>query len=377
MKIIVDCRSLRMYPLLKDGFRGGTELYVREVADGLAARGHTVHLVANDCEVDEQLGPNLYAWPTAYHPHKADAVVAVHNLECLDADYHADLLLLASNGVDPDLGPDGAYATGVDAYPVFSQCHADLLVRTRPSVDPAKCHVTGLGVSLADYPAPVSWLPDPDLVYEGIPKVPGRIFVSNDPARGLWHVLDVFDHVRRQVPEATLHVGYDFERQFALRRWESSALGETLWDCRRRLAETPGVVNLGALTREQTIAEQLACQVHLWPSEPPNVGSQIHGMTQMECGAAGAALVLSDTEAFPEVFGEAATILPVPGTYLVDAERRYDAEDWSEAVVGLMRDPAAWAEASRKARALAEGHTWSHVVARWQAMLDRLTGKDS
>ena len=95
----------------------------------------------------------------------------------------------------------------------------------------------------------------------------------------------------------------------------------------------------------------------------------------MECAAAGSALVLSDTEAFPEVFGEAAEILPLPGWFDPRAESRWTTQDWAEAVVELMRDPDKWAEASRKARALAEKNTWRHVVDRWDAMLSELSAK--
>jgi glycosyltransferase involved in cell wall biosynthesis len=105
------------------------------------------------------------------------------------------------------------------------------------------------------------------------------------------------------------------------------------------------------------------------PSDPPNVGTQIHGLTQLECAAAGCALVLSDVEAFPEVFGTAAHILPVIGKYRPELERRITAEDYAAIVVELMRDQEKWKHASTQARALAEQHTWSRVVDNWEAML--------
>ena len=64
--------------------------------------------------------------------------------------------------------------------------------------------------------------------------------------------------------------------------------------------------------------------------------------------------MLSDVEAFPEVFGEAATLLPVVGRYVPALERRITAQDYAEQVVELMTDPEWWAECSRRARALAE-----------------------
>jgi glycosyltransferase involved in cell wall biosynthesis len=284
------------------------------------------------------------------------------------------LLILAPNGVDPMLLPDGPTGFGVDAVACFSQVHADLLCQTRPQIPRERCVVTGLGVDLDDYVDPLEQrhvppkLPPAD---HGL-KVFGRMLYANDPARGLWHVLDVFDEVRRRIPEATLHVAYDFDRQFEHHRWEANWLAEMLWECKGRLETTPGVTNLGQLSRADLVREQLECHVHAMPSDPPNLGSQIHGILQAEMAAAGTPLILSKTEAFPEVFGEAAMILPLPGTYLPAIQRRYDAGDWAQAVVNVMREEKLWTEMSQKSRALAGTMTWGAVITRWEAMLDDL-----
>lgn len=318
----------------------------------------------------EQRGPTEFWWPNGWHPTKADAVVMVHNLENI-APYTADLLILASNGLGAYLGPDDEFATGVDAVACFSECHADLLARVQSKVAREKCVVTGLGVDLYPYS---EYIPGEGRAYLKA-KVPGRIWVGNDPQRGLWHVLDIFEEVQKRVPEATLHISYDWERVFAQHRFDATATAERLWDCDRRIKANPAITSLGALSREEVVREQLECQVHLWPSDPPNVGSQIHGLTQMEAAAAGCALVLSDVEAFPEVFGDAAQILPIPGTFIPALERRYDAADWAEAVVQLMTDSKKWDQASQAARALAEHNTWDAVVGKWDALLAELAGK--
>lgn len=389
MKIILNAEALTFYPLAKPGFSGGTERYVKVVARGLAEKGHQVHVIAADAETDERRGENEWWWPPSYHPWDADAVVAVHSLEHVtpDSGYKAPLLIAATNGLGAFLGPEDEWAKFVDAWPVFSKCHADLLVKQHKNIDPAKCHVTGLGVDLSEYPDVTRYWVDaspedferfgasklPNLQMAHYTKVPGRMFFSNDPLRGLWHVLDILEIVKKEVPHATLHVGYDFDRQYELRRWAHSAVAEMMGECKRRL-QMPGVVNLGALSHEHTVSEQLACHVHVMPSDPPNLGSQIHGMLQLELAAAGTPLVLSDTEAFPEVF-PCAEILPLPGKLLPQIERRVTPEDWAEAVIELMTEPEKWAEASRKSRALAETMTWDRVVDAWDSMLVDLAAK--
>jgi glycosyltransferase involved in cell wall biosynthesis len=352
-----------MYPLGKEGFSGGSQTYIKAITAELAARGHQVHVITNDLDVDEQRGPNLWYWPPAYYPHTAD--VAIMQMHAVDnPEYEAPLCVLMTSCVDPYVGPGDAFAGSFDAVPVFSQVHKTLLCATRP-IAPERCHVTGLGVDLTDYQC--------ETFTTG--KVPGRMLYANDPARGLFYTLDVFEKVRAQVPEAELHVAYDFDKQLSWRAWEHSQMAQFLWECKQRIEGTPGVVNVGGLDRAGIIREQMECQVHCMPSDPPGIGTQTHGITQMECAAAGCALVLSDVEAFPEVFGEGAEILPVIGTYIPSAERRCDAADYAGVVVELMRDPEKWAEASRKARALAERNTWDAVVDRWEMMLAGLKGE--
>jgi glycosyltransferase involved in cell wall biosynthesis len=360
LKIIFDAANHQMYPIGADGFTSGTVQMVRNIAAGLAERGHTVHVITPDLQEDEQRGPTLWYWPPNMHPVKADVAVQLMHINP-NAEYDASILLLMTFGIDPFLGPDHVWAAQVEGFPVLSETHGELLRKMRPTIREEQCFVTGLGVSLSEYRREWQTVPH---------SRKGRLLYANDPARGLLALLDIFEKVREQVPEATLHVAYDFERNFQVHAWQHSYMAQMLWDCKRRMETMPGVVTLGAVDRATIIREQLECQVHCMPSSADR--DQLHGLTQLECAAAGCALVLSDVCAFPEVFGDGAMILPQVGKYLPEIERRCDAADWAEVVVQLMRDDHKWLEASQKARALAERNTWSPVIDRWEAMLTKL-----
>jgi glycosyltransferase involved in cell wall biosynthesis len=381
VKLIIDCTHLRLYPgWAKGDFHGGTEGMAMVLAAGLAEKGHTVHLVAPGLDAEEQRADTLWYWPEHNKPTRADFVVMVSSLAGC-GHYEADGLIYATNGTElpAPLSPDVAGI--VSAYPVFSQTHARLLCRMNPGIPPERCVVTGLGVDLGEYDA-FEYLQEDavNIVRTKVDypyKVPGRIWVGNDPARGLLHTLDVFDLVKKEMPEAELRVTYDFDRQFGAQKWRQNAMGEMFWEMKRRLEGTPGVVKLGSVDRDRVVREQLEAQVHLWPSDPPNVGSQIHGLAQLEAAAAGCALVLSDVEAFPELFAGVADLLPVPGTYIADPEGdgyRVDAQDWAGVVLDLMNDPDALAKASQASERLAEQHSWSAVVDRWDQMIGMLAG---
>ncbi len=358
--ILFDARSLTMYPVAKPGFHGGTETYLARVASGLAARGHIVHVVAPDLDRMEQRSAGEFWWGPDVFPTDVDVAVLVPGLEHVGS-YSADKLICMSNGIDPYLGPDNSWASGVDAFPVFSECHKRMLIEVR-KVDPGKCFITGLGVDIGDY--------DPLL-----PKVPARLLWSNDPTRGLLSLLHIFRELKQTVPEATLHIGYSFERQFEHHRWNQNVVAEALWECKRLIAEDSAITVLPELDRPALLKEEHECQIHVMPSDPTGPGTQIHGLLQAEIAATGTPLVLSDIEAFPEVFGGAALILPVPGTFLPDQERRYDAQDWAEQTVGIMQNKEIWQDMSKRSRALAETMTWAHVIDHWQGMLTSLGGE--
>lgn len=374
MRLIIDARALRVYPVGKPGFSGATENIVRELAGRLAHPhyGHTVHVVTPDLEREEQRGVTEWWWGPNNHPTSADVLILVHNLEGLartewDVEYH----VLMANAINPWLGDTPeiarAMAQNMDAFSVISEAHAQLLQAYSP-VPGDRIVVTGVGVDagLYDLNGYASSRLSANKIY-------GRLLWASDPQRGLWHMLDIFDHLRKLIPVATLHVAYDFERQFEHHRWASSSLAQTFWDCKRRLETTPGITMLPALEPQEMIQQQLECHVFAYPCDPLTPGSELFCLSAMEAAAAGSPLVLSDGEmVFPQLYGEAADILPVPGTFLPQHGRRYDAQDWAEHIADLIRDHDRWAEQSRKARALAEEHSWDRVTENWDRMLTTL-----
>lgn len=384
--ILLDLRPLRYYDAAhwESSFVGGTEQMAGKIAHGLGQRGHTVHVLANGLEHEERRGETEWWWGPNGHPTGGDFVFAVSSLETI-GDLRAPLLVLLPNGIDPYLFGREDQITGVAC---FSQNHIDLMTKISP-ITRDKCFITGLGVDSEEYETP-------DYVYArdvfsaevraeqrvGTSRggsVYGRMLWANDPARGLLPMLDIFDHVRAAIPEASLHITYDFDRQFAQHQWSARCMGEILWECKRRIESTPGVVSLGGLTHAEVVREQMECQVHVMPSDPPNTGSQIHGMTQIECAAAGVPLVLSDIEAFPELFGGIARLLPVVGSMrgrTIEGEpARVDAQDWADVVIEIMQDPVKWVEMSEASRTLARQHSWHAVIDRFEEMMSTLAGR--
>ncbi len=353
MNIIFDARSLRVYPVGKPGFRGGTERYLEEVAGGLS-RDHDVHIITPDLDEPDRRGPYLWYWPPHTHPTACDVYVPFHNTAFLGEDVAAEKVVFASNGLGAFLPSAGL----VDRVATFSQCHSDLLTAEHP-VFKDKCVITGLGVDLDQYP---KRMPE---------KKRNVIMVGNDPARYLWGLLDIFEHVRRERPDAELWLSYlDVEKEAERYWWGQNAFDETMREALVRVRKADGVRILGKV--DNVVPYQCEAGVHVYPSDPPNLGSQIHGIMQMEMAAAWTPLVLSDVEAFPEVFGGAATILPRLGSYSGQRQTRWGPEHWAYEVCRVMKFGGRYIKMARAARRLAEEHTWQRVVRNWSDLLKAL-----
>ena len=147
VRLVFDCTKETMYPLAKEGFSGGSQVYVKQIIKGMVAQGHDVHVIANDLEVDEQRGEHEWWWNPSCHPTQFD--IAIQQMHCNpEPRYEAPILILMTSCVDPDLGPDGQWARAIDAIPVFSNVHRELLLKVRPTVDADKVFITGLGVGV-------------------------------------------------------------------------------------------------------------------------------------------------------------------------------------------------------------------------------------
>jgi hypothetical protein len=352
--VTFDARALFLYPVGKPGFTGGTEHMVRVLARHLS-QWYTVNVVTPDLDEWEPRGENLYYWPPTMFPRKTDVLVMVQSLEGMD-NYTAPVLAFATNGIDPIVGN---LTPSIDLYPCFSQTHIDMMTKARLTIPAERCVITGLGVDL------------PDML---VSPCKGLMCWMNDPARGLWHMLDIFDEVRKRIDTARLAVTYNFELQFSHRKWQQSQMAQVLWECRERMQKTSGVEVWSEMTREQVIGLQQVQHVHVMPSDPPNQGSQIHGMAQLESASFGTPLVLADTEAFPEVFGQAADILPLPGTYVEGMQRRVTSTDWADVIEKVMLDETVYQEMRAASLELARQNTWAAVACNWHKMLESALG---
>lgn len=235
------------------------------VAEGLAARGHEVHVI--NCHDREETRHGVMWWPQDGFPHKADVVVGVNDQSQI-ADVKAPLAVAMITPIDPPMPepPDI-----VDRWVCLSQFHAETFKRLHPDVEPDRVYIVPPGID----PAPLA------------EKVPNQLIFGSSPDRGLWHMPGIMRRVREDIPDATLKVTYNVRKMIGERKWESNAFAQLLLEIEDAADE--GLIELlPEMTRAELRTVQAQSQMLVFPYDPLVPGSDYFSITTMECCAVGA-----------------------------------------------------------------------------------------
>jgi glycosyltransferase involved in cell wall biosynthesis len=116
----------------------------------------------------------------------------------------------------------------------------------------------------------------------------------------------------------------------------------------------PGLPPTVELSRPELVALQRTAQVLIYPLDPVRP-SDFFSMAVLEAMAAGTPVIVSDADSMPELWSDAAVVLPRP----------IDLGAWYEAVDRLLTDRAEWREHSARGRALSARYDWTEVAANY------------
>lgn len=352
---------------------GGADLFVRRIAEGMAARGHEVTVLASDLEehvrfrrlppawrgpreVDGVRVERCMAWNLPGHVYpimpamarrlarpNAD-VVHAHSWGYFPVDAAAAArrlggppLVVIPHGARPGYWPAlrrlARAAEIPDRVLPNSRFEADDLLRLGVPAD--RVEILGPGVDLERFAAGRRGAFDA-VGWGGAPVV---LFVGRvAEGKGVDVLLDAFARLRGPVPEARLAVvGPDYGARAAL---EARARG-------LGLAET--VRFLGAVADDALPGLYASAAAFCLPSR-----YEAFGIVLAEAMAAGVPVVATDAGAIAEVLGGAGIVVPVD-----------DAEALARGLRTLLSD-------ARAAAALREAGTRRAAAFGWKGILDRL-----
>ncbi len=264
---------------LKTSGIGGSETMLIHQAKNLAALGHNVTVYAM---ADGTFDGVTYLHFSKYRDLSCDVLVVSRNAQFLDDSFNvsAHIRLLWCHDVSA-ICATSALLLKADKLLALSEWHAENLVKLH-NVHPSKVMVTRNGIDLKRFS-------------KKIERSQFKCINSSSPDRSLPVLLECWKEIKKQVPQAELHLFYGFHN------WKSMAANDTLqMDLIRRLekqiAETDGVIFHDRVSQDELAEAFQSSKAWLYPTW----FTETSCISAMEAQAAGCYIVTSPIAALKE-----------------------------------------------------------------------------
>ncbi len=248
---------------------GGSETAAAQIAKAMAERGHDV-TIFSECQGFAGVYPHgrgrvEYVHHSMYemHAHKPVDILLVSRrpLAFLEMPAHARLrvLWLHDNHVGPATVLTSEGLLAADLILPVSKWHRDYVLQRYPFLDPRKVVATRNGI-------------DSDLYRDGPLPKKNKLIYSSSADRGLMLAIDYFRDVRKEVPDAELHIFYGFEtvtkiiEKGLLKEKDGGELLEQIEELKRRANATEGVFLRGRIGQRQLSREMRESKVWFYPT---------------------------------------------------------------------------------------------------------------
>lgn len=236
---------------------GGSETAAVRLAEALSDKGAVVTVYG---EVEPCAYKQIcFRHHTAFDAmERRDLLVVSRVPQIFDAPINATRKVLWMHDTDYGQEMTPERCEKMDAIFTLSSWHAKYVTDTYPFLD--RVEITRNGIEPSYFTDEV----------EGLSRNPHRAIYSSSPDRGLDFLLRWWPSVREQVPDAELYYCYaDVYDAVAKSRPEIAKFREEI----NRLADQPGVTNLGALPQNALALAMRECGVWVHPSycTPHNV----------------------------------------------------------------------------------------------------------
>lgn len=221
----------------------------------------------------------------------------------------------------------------------------------------------------ATAPNPQKWIVVPNgcdpSQYEVREKIKGRVIWASSPDRGLHWLLQVWPQVKAAVPEASLRIFYHIDRwvshftsvdtrvdpsypEFASRAFY-------LQEAVRRIVPRKdlSVEIFDSVSRKRMASEMSDAQVLGYPCDTV-LYTEGFSATIMESCAAGILPVITDQDAFGEVYGGHVPMVKSPVGPRIN--------EYRDLLIRALKDDVFRTEALTKTKALSERYTWKKIT---------------
>lgn len=179
-------------------------------------------------------------------------------------------------------GVDEKWASRVDKVAVLSKSHRKHFLKTHPEFCEEQMWVTRNGIE----PNRFASIPEK--------KEGHHYFYTSSPDRGLETLLAWWPEVRKEIPDATLHIAYGWHLAFKFTR---GAAHEAIQRLHRLANHTEGVIDYGKINQQELAKVQAKCKAWLYPPHP---FEETYCITALEAQAVKAVPITRRNGALPE-----------------------------------------------------------------------------
>lgn len=234
-----------------------------------------------------------------------------------------------------------------DRMIAISTAQAQLLV-DKYGIPAEKMHVSRCGVDL-------------DRFNQIVPRQKGKLIYTSGPNRGLDILLKLFPKIRKEFPEATLHVFYGFNYLEAEAQEKKDAAISKSIEKLKKSFEQPGVVFHGRVPLPKLTQEILSASLWAYPT----FFHENFCISAVEAMAAGVPVITTDYAAFPTTVGDAGILIPGdPNTEIY--QKRF-----VEECLLMLKDENRWKTYSRRGRERARLFPWSSIADEWLEVIEK------
>ncbi len=239
----------------------------------------------------------------------------------------------------------------VDAYVMPSKTLGDFLVSTE-KISSSKINVIPNSINLE--------------FYEKKYKRGKTIVWCSSPDRGLHVLLPIFEKVRKRIPDVTLKVFYRYDKWIELNIDQRSPSGDRARMIEEHLSRVGrsgenGVIMFDSVSNRRMARELLSSKAFAYTCEPVRF-TEGFSVSIMDACAAGCAPVISDADALPEIYGEAAHIIKGKPSERMD--------QWVTDLCRIFEDEAFSEELSSRARAFVPNFSRKIVAGRFLKLIE-------
>lgn len=246
------------------------------------------------------------------------------------------------------------FANYVDKFVALSNTHRDHLNRVAPVIPLEKFTVVPNSIDKTFYdPKPIS--------------TRGKTisFISSAD-RGLHRLLEIFPLVRERIPQAEVHIYYEWMKLFTREKDINNILGVRINYIQSLFQKygtdgTGGVHLHGNVSTKEIINRLCSTRVFAYTCEPIAFTESFSVATLDAC-ASGCVPIISDADSLGEIYGDS-------GATVIKGKPRDRKLEWADAIVKALTDDGFAEESSVKAKGFSTWFDFNRVGLLWQDVI--------